>query len=95
MYVNIVDGIWNKKMISILLFPGSDNSGPDSNRRCNSGLSPIVEKGLGCYETYHAFKDIPLLDSLRPLMARCVAANHILACLFNLYSSGRLLRFHV
>jgi hypothetical protein len=37
----------DQKMFSILLFPGSDNGGPHSNCRCNSGLSRIqVEKVL-------------------------------------------------
>jgi len=55
-YVNIMNGVWTKKMANILLFPESDRGGPDSNRRCNSGLSRIVENGLGHYKTYHALK---------------------------------------
>ena len=51
----------------------------------------FVGKVLGVPRLNRAFKDIPLLDSLRPLMARRVATYHILARLFDLRNSDCLL----
>jgi hypothetical protein len=45
--------------------------------------------------TYHTLKDISLLDSLRPLIARCVAASHVLAWRFSLRNGSSLREFPV